>query len=74
MDRKIAGKGSNANGTQVMSGPQMIQLSLDDRWLYVTTYLLCIWDKRFDLEIRINSDYMTIANREIENGGMSSGV
>jgi len=35
------------NGKRVEGGPQMIQLSLDGKRLYVTTSLFSPWDKQF---------------------------
>ena len=34
-------------GSRVEGGPQMIQLSLDGRRLYVTTSLYSVWDNQF---------------------------
>lgn len=35
------------NGKRVEGGPQMLQLSLDGKRLYVTTSLFSTWDKQF---------------------------
>jgi len=35
------------NGKRVEGGPQMVQLSLDGKRLYVTTSLYSVWDKQF---------------------------
>ena len=35
------------NGKRVEGGPQMLQLSLDGKRLYVTTSLFSIWDNQF---------------------------
>ena len=35
------------NGKRVQGGPQMIQLSLDGKRLYVTTSLFSVWDQQF---------------------------
>ena len=35
------------NGKRVEGGPQMLQLSLDGKRLYVTTSLFSAWDKQF---------------------------
>ena len=34
-------------GVRVEGGPQMLQLSLDGKRLYVTTSLFSVWDKQF---------------------------
>ena len=38
-------------GKRVHGGPQMIQLSLDGKRLYVTTSLYSAWDKQFYPEL-----------------------
>ena len=35
------------NGKKVEGGPQMLQLSLDGKRLYLTTSLISCWDKQF---------------------------
>ena len=35
------------NGKRMTGGPQMLQLSLDGKRLYVTTSLYSVWDKQF---------------------------
>ena len=39
------------NGKRVEGGPQMLQLSLDGKRLYVTTSLFSSWDKQFYPEL-----------------------
>jgi len=39
------------NGKRVEGGPQMIQLSLDGKRLYVTTSLFSVWDNQFYPEL-----------------------
>jgi selenium-binding protein 1 len=43
----VIGKGSEIAGKKVAGGPQMLQLSLDGRRLYVTTSLFSSWDNQF---------------------------
>jgi hypothetical protein len=54
-------------GKQVFGGPQMIQLSLDGKRLYVTTSLFSPWDKQFypDLwkYVTINVDIVYVFTR-----------
>lgn len=38
-------------GKRVVGGPQMIQLSLDGKRLYITTSLYSTWDKQFYPEL-----------------------
>jgi selenium-binding protein 1 len=48
----LLGKAPEVNGIKVAGGPQMFQLSLDGRRLYVTTSLFSTWDNQFYPEIR----------------------
>ena len=47
----LLGKGSDA-GRELNGGPQMLQLSLDGRRLYVTNSLYSTWDNQFYPELR----------------------
>ncbi len=48
----LLGKAPSVNGRKITGGPQMIQLSLDGKRLYVTTSLFSTWDNQFYPEIR----------------------
>ena len=63
--------GARVNGGEVTGGPQMIQLSLDGKRLYVTTSLFSTWDNQFYPEIRTNGGCMLMVDCDTENGGMS---
>ena len=67
----LLGKAPKVNGRKITGGPQMIQLSLDGRRLYVTTSLFSTWDNQFYPEIRENGGCMLMVDCDIENGGMS---
>lgn len=43
----LLGKGATVKGVKIQGGPQMLQLSLDGRRLYVTNSLLSQWDDQF---------------------------
>ena len=58
------------NGVKVTGGPQMIQLSLDGKRLFVTTSLFSTWDNQFYPDIRTNGGCMLMVNCDAENGGM----
>ena len=58
------------NGVKVTGGPQMIQLSLDGKRLYVTTSLFSTWDNQFYPEIRTNGGCMLMVNCNTATGGM----
>ena len=55
---------------KVTGGPQMIQLSLDGKRLYVTTSLFSTWDNQFYPEIRTNGGCMLMVNCDTATGGM----
>lgn len=66
----LLGRAPVVNGMRVAGGPQMIQLSLDGRRLYVTTSLFSTWDNQFYPEIRTNGGCMLMVNCDSESGGM----
>ncbi|MBI2826442.1 MAG: selenium-binding family protein [Planctomycetia bacterium] len=43
----VLGKGNEIAGRKLVGGPQMLQLSLDGRRLYVTSSLFSSWDNQF---------------------------
>jgi len=57
-------------GHKLFGGPQMIQLSLDGRRLYVTNSLFSSWDNQFYPEIAEAGSYMLQIDCDSENGGM----
>ena len=66
----LLNKAPEVNGVKVTGGPQMIQLSLDGKRLYVTTSLFSTWDNQFYPDIRTNGGCMLMVNCDVENGGM----
>jgi len=66
----LLGKAPEVNGRKITGGPQMIQMSLDGKRLYVTTSLFSTWDNQFYPEIRENGGCMVMVNCDTENGGM----
>jgi selenium-binding protein 1 len=52
-------------------GPQMLQLSLDGRRLYVTNSLYGPWDRQFYPEMEKEGSYLMQLDCDIENGGLS---
>lgn len=66
----LLGKGSTVNGHAIQGGPQMIQLSLDGRRLYVTTSLFSTWDNGFYPEMKNTGSAMLIVDCDPVNGGM----
>jgi selenium-binding protein 1 len=66
----VLGKGQKANGEKLLGGPNMLQLSLDGRRLYVTNSLLSSWDNQFYPEIGQRGSYLLKIVCDLENGGM----
>lgn len=58
-------------GRKVAGGPQMLQLSLDGKRLYVTTSLFSAWDKQFYPELLRSGSTMVRLNVDTEKGGLS---
>ncbi len=67
----LLGKAPEVNGVKVQGAPQMIQLSLDGRRLYVTTSLFSSWDNQFYPEMKEKGAQMFMVDCDVENGGMS---
>ena len=67
----LLGKAPEVHGRKMTGGPQMIQLSLDGKRLYVTTSLFSTWDNQFYPEIREKGGSMMMVGCDIEQGGMS---
>ena len=67
----LLGKAPEVNGHEMTGGPQMIQLSLDGKRLYVTTSLFSTWDNQFYPEIRNKGGSMMMIDCDTESGGMA---
>ncbi|MDN5939065.1 MAG: selenium-binding family protein [Salinisphaera sp.] len=67
----LLGKMPQINGRSVDGGPQMIQLSLDGRRMYVTTSLFSTWDNQFFPTMKEQGGIMAIVDCDVENGGMT---
>uniref|UniRef100_A0A8D0XSC1 Methanethiol oxidase n=1 Tax=Sus scrofa TaxID=9823 RepID=A0A8D0XSC1_PIG len=57
-------------GKRVAGGPQMIQLSLDGKRLYVTTSLYSAWDKQFYPDLIREGSVMLQIDVDTEKGGL----
>lgn len=66
----LLGKGGSVQGHKLLGGPQMIQLSLDGKRLYVTNSLFSTWDNQFYPEMGEKGCYMLQIDCDTENGGM----
>uniref|UniRef100_A0A4W3HBI0 Methanethiol oxidase n=1 Tax=Callorhinchus milii TaxID=7868 RepID=A0A4W3HBI0_CALMI len=58
-------------GKRIQGGPQMLQLSLDGKRLYVTTSLFSAWDKQFYPEVMKEGSVMLQIDVDTEKGGMT---
>ncbi|XP_077996711.1 methanethiol oxidase-like [Glandiceps talaboti] len=59
------------NGKRVAGGPQMIQLSLDGKRLYVTTSLYSGWDKQFYPDLIKQGSHMLQVDVDTNRGGLT---
>ncbi|CAI0399941.1 unnamed protein product, partial [Linum tenue] len=58
-------------GKRLRGGPQMIQLSLDGKRLYVTNSLFSTWDKQFYPEMVEKGSHMLQIDVDTEKGGLA---
>ncbi|XP_047308683.1 selenium-binding protein 1-like [Impatiens glandulifera] len=58
-------------GTRLRGGPQMMQLSLDGKRLYITNSLFSSWDKQFYPEIVEKGSHMLQIDCDTEKGGLA---
>eukprot|EP00250_Pteridium_aquilinum_P012587 c20817_g1_i3 orf=146-1582(+) len=61
----------SVKGNPLRGGPQMIQLSLDGKRLYVTNSLFSAWDKQFYPELVEQGSHLLQIDCDIKNGGLS---
>jgi len=66
----LLGKGGSVQGHKLLGGPQMIQLSLDGKRLYVTNSLFSTWDNQFYPEMGEKGSYMLQIDCDTQNGGL----
>jgi len=67
----MLGKAPVVNDVEVQGAPQMIQLSLDGKRLYVTTSLFSSWDNQFYPGMKEKGGQMYMIDCDPENGGMT---
>eukprot|EP00483_Globobulimina_turgida_P009484 UN09503 len=56
-------------GVRIEGGPQMLQLSLDGKRLYVTNSLYTAYDKQFYPDLVKNGGQILVVDIDLENGG-----
>ncbi len=66
----LLGNAGEIQGRKLEGGPQMLQLSLDGKRLYVTNSLYSSWDNQFYPDIAGKGSYLLKINCDTENGGM----
>jgi selenium-binding protein 1 len=67
----VIGKSAEMKGTRLVGGPQMLQLSLDGKRLYVTNSLLSVWDNQFYPDIAKKGSYLIQIDCDTRRGGLS---
>jgi selenium-binding protein 1 len=67
----VLGKSPTVRGRQLVGGPQMLQLSLDGKRLYVTSSLFSSWDNQFYPGIAQHGSYLLQVDCDVATGGMS---
>ncbi|KAF4374595.1 hypothetical protein G4B88_004847 [Cannabis sativa] len=58
-------------GHKLRGGPQMIQMSLDGKRLYVTNSLFSTWDRQFYPELMKKGSHLLQLDVDIEKGGLA---
>jgi selenium-binding protein 1 len=64
-------KGGHVRGKELSGGPQMLQLSLDGKRLYVTNSLFSSWDNQFYPSIAKHGSYLLQIECDTDRGGLS---
>lgn len=67
----VLGKAPTVKGQKLAGGPQMIQLSLDGKRLYVTNSLFSVWDNQFYPDIAKQGSYLLQIDCDTEKGGLT---
>jgi methanethiol oxidase len=67
----VLGRQQNAGSRRFVGGPNMLQLSLDGKRLYVTSSLLSSWDNQFYPDIAKQGSYLIKIDCDTVNGGIS---
>jgi len=67
----VLGKGQEVRGRKLAGGPQMLQLSLDGKRLYVTSSLYSAWDNQFYPDMARQGSYLLQLDCDTKSGGLS---
>jgi selenium-binding protein 1 len=65
------GKSRELKGKKLLGGPQMLQISLDGKRLYVTNSLFSSWDNQFYPNIGKEGSYMLQLDCDTQKGGLT---
>jgi selenium-binding protein 1 len=66
----VLGKAPDFRGKKLEGGPQMLQISLDGKRLYVTNSLFSSWDNQFYPQIGKQGSYMLQIDCDTQKGGL----
>jgi selenium-binding protein 1 len=66
----LLGNSEESKGKKLAGGPQMLQLSLDGKRLYVTNSLFSTWDNQFYPDLSKAGSYLLQIDCDTENGGL----
>src|SRR6202041_265998 len=66
----VLGKSPEVRGQKLTGGPQMLQLSLDGKRLYVTNSLYSVWDNQFYPQMAKQGSYFVQIDCDTEKGGL----
>jgi selenium-binding protein 1 len=67
----LFGKAGTVQGHTLNGGPQMLQLSLDGKRLYVTNSLYSVWDNQFYPDLAKSGSYILQVDCDTVNGGLT---
>lgn len=67
----VIGKSASVKGQKLGGGPQMLQLSLDGKRLYVTNSLYSPWDNQFYPAMAKEGSYLLQLDCNTDSGGLS---
>jgi selenium-binding protein 1 len=67
----VLGKGISVGGKKLGGGPQMLQLSLDGKRLYVTNSLYSPWDNQFYPDMAKQGSWLLQLDCDTKNGGLA---
>jgi len=66
----VLGKACEVHGRRLAGGPQMLQLSLDGKRLYVTNSLYSVWDNQVYPQIAEQGSYLVQIDCDTREGGL----